>query len=222
MIGICIPAHNEERMIGACLRAATRAARHPLLAAERVEIVVVLDRCRDRTEQLSAAWRVRCLRVEAGNVGVARALGAQHLLDAGARWLAFTDADTRVSARWLVDQLSLGAEVVCGTVGVSGWAQHGAHARQARRRFATHYQDRDGHRHVHGANLGIEAHAYRHIGGFAALACSEDQALVDRLEQGGARIAWTALPRVTTSARPYSRVEGGFASALRQGWDEPD
>jgi hypothetical protein len=127
-----------------------------------------------------------------------------------------------VSARWLVDQLSLGAEVVCGTVGVSGWAQHGAHARQARRRFATHYQDQDGHRHVHGANLGIEAHAYRHIGGFAALACSEDQALVDRLEQGGARIAWTALPRVTTSARPYSRVEGGFASALRQGWDEPD
>jgi len=222
MIGICIPAHNEERMIGACLRAATRAARHPLLAAERVEIVVVLDRCRDRTEKLSAAWPVRCLRVEAGNVGVARAFGAQHLLDAGARWLAFTDADTRVSARWLVDQLSLGAEVVCGTVGVSGWAQHGAHARQARRRFATHYQDQDGHRHVHGANLGIEAHAYRHIGGFAALACSEDQALVDRLEQGGARIAWTALPRVTTSARPYSRVEGGFASALRQGWDEPD
>ncbi|KAG1262789.1 hypothetical protein G6F65_014626 [Rhizopus arrhizus] len=188
----------------------------------RVEIVVVLDRCRDRTEQLSAAWPVRCLRVEAGNVGVARAFGAQHLLDAGARWLAFTDADTRVSARWLVDQLSLGAEVVCGTVGVSGWAQHGAHACQARRRFATHYQDQDGHRHVHGANLGIEAHAYRHIGGFAALACSEDQALVDRLEQGGARIAWTALPRVTTSARPYSRVEGGFASALRQGWDEPD
>lgn len=222
MIGICIPAHNEERMIGACLRAATRAARHPLLAAERVEIVVVLDRCRDRTEQLSAAWPVQCLRVEAGNVGVARAFGAQHLLDAGARWLAFTDADTRVSARWLVDQLSLGAEVVCGTVGVSGWAQQGAHARQAQRRFATHYQDQDGHRHVHGANLGIEAHAYRHIGGFAALACSEDQALVDRLEQGGARIAWTALPRVTTSARPYSRVEGGFASALRQGWDEPD
>ena len=83
-----------------------------------------------------------------------------------------------------------------------------------------HYQDCDGHRHVHGANLGVAAQAYRRIGGFAALACSEDQALVDRLEQGGARIAWSCLPRVTTSARPHSRVEGGFASALRKGRDE--
>ncbi|KAG1305489.1 hypothetical protein G6F62_015569 [Rhizopus arrhizus] len=61
------------RLAGArasCLRAAPRAARHPLLAAARVEIVVVLDRCRDRTEQLSAAWPVRCLRVEAGNVEI--------------------------------------------------------------------------------------------------------------------------------------------------------
>jgi len=221
MIGICIPAHNEEKAIATCLRAVTRAARHPGLRAEPVKIVVVLDHCRDRTATVSAAWPVHCLSIQARNVGVARAMGAQHLLDAGARWLAFTDADTRVSAGWLVDQLSLQAEVVCGTVAVSGWAAHGVHAASARNRFAQHYQDRDGHRHVHGANLGIEANAYRRIGGFAALSCSEDQALVDKLEQGGARIAWTSLPRVTTSARPYSRVEGGFASALREGWNQP-
>ncbi|OAE62530.1 glycosyl transferase [Achromobacter insolitus] len=221
MIGICIPAHDEEDCIAACLRAATRAARHPRLHAEAVRIVVVLDHCADRTAALSAAWPVHCLSIRARNVGAARAAGAQHLLNAGARWLAFTDADTRVSAGWLVAQLSLGAEVVCGTVGVSGWGAHGAHASSARKRFAQRYQDRDGHRHVHGANLGIEADAYRRIGGFAALACSEDQALVDRLEQDGARIAWSCLPRVTTSARPYSRVEGGFASALRQGWASP-
>lgn len=222
MIGICIPAHNEERHIVACLRAATRAARHPSLSAEVVRIVVVLDHCRDRTAQLSAAWPVHCLAIQARNVGVARALGARHLLDAGARWLAFTDADTRVSPGWLVDQLSLNAEVVCGTVNVSGWHEHGVRAQGARRLFARQYQDRDGHRHVHGANLGIEALAYQRFGGFSALPCSEDQALVDKLEQGGARIAWTCLPRVTTSARPYSRVEGGFASALRQGWGPID
>ena len=128
-----------------------------------------------------------------------------------------------VSPRWLVDQLSLGAEVVCGTVGVSGWAAHGIRAHAAQSRFAAHYQDHDGHRHVHGANLGIAAQAYRRTGGFAALACSEDQSLVDRMVQAGCSVAWSALPRVTTSARPYSRVEGGFATALRTaaGADQP-
>lgn len=215
MIGICIPAHDEERYIAACLRSATAAARHPLLRDEPVQIVVVLDMCRDRTALLAAAWPVRCLAIRARNVGIARAAGARHLLEAGARWLAFTDADTRVSSRWLVEQLSLKADVVCGTVGVSGWAAHGTEAHKARRGFSMHYQDRDGHRHVHGANLGIAAPAYRRAGGFRALACSEDQALVDRLQREGCSIAWSARPRVTTSARPYSRIEGGFATALR-------
>lgn len=215
MIGICIPAHDEERYIGACLKSATAAARHPLLRAEPVRIVVVLDMCRDRTATVAAAWPVRCLAIRARNVGMARAAGARHLLAAGARWLAFTDADTRVSPRWLVEQLSLQADVVCGTVGVSGWAAHGAQARAARRGFSLHYQDRDGHRHVHGANLGIAAPAYCRAGGFRALACSEDQALVDRLLLDGCRVAWSARPRVVTSARPHSRVEGGFATALR-------
>jgi hypothetical protein len=175
----------------------------------------VLDHCRDLTARLAGAWPVCCLTIGARNVGVARDVGSRHLLAAGARWLAYTDADTVVSPRWLVDQLSLQADVVCGTVAVSGWAAHGAKAGAARAHFNAHYQDRDGHRHVHGANLGIDAGAYRRIGGFSALACSEDQALVDRLAQDGCRIAWTALPRVTTSARPYSRVDGGFATALR-------
>lgn len=219
MIGVCIPAHNEERHIEACLRAVMRASRHPRLGREPVRIVVVLDHCGDGTARLAAGWPVDLLTVQARNVGVARAAGAHHLLDAGARWLAFTDADTCVSPGWLADQLSLNAEVVCGTVSVTGWEAHGAFSQRAHRAFAAHYHDCDGHRHVHGANLGVAAHTYRRIGGFAALTCSEDQALVDRLEAGGAHIAWTSLPRVTTSARPYSRVEGGFATALRMGWD---
>ena len=132
MIGICIPAHDEERYIGACLKSATTAARHPLLRAEPVQIVVVLDMCQDRTATLAAAWPVRCLAIRARNVGMARAAGARHLLEAGARWLAFTDADTRVSPRWLVEQLSLQADVVCGTVGYRA-GQPGAGPRRAPR-----------------------------------------------------------------------------------------
>jgi len=218
MIGLCIPAHNEEACIGGCLRSALRAARHPGLQGEPVEIVVVLDACTDRTEMRARRWPATTLRIASRNVGRARAAGARHLLEAGARWLAFTDADTLVSASWLADQLSLGSEVVCGTVGVTGWRSHGIHALQAREAFQAGYRDRDGHRHVHGANLGLDARAYRRVGGFEALACSEDQALVDRLESAGVSIAWTALPRVRTSARPFSRISGGFASALRQAW----
>ncbi|WP_144630160.1 glycosyltransferase [Bordetella genomosp. 13] len=219
MIGICIPAHNEEDYIDRCLASVLVAARHPGLNGEPVKIVVVLDACDDGTAQRAGAWGVTCLHGQHRNVGVARAAGAAHLIAAGARWLAFTDADTEVSASWLADQLALQAEVVCGTVGVMDWDSHGMHAEAARAGFLAAYQDRDGHRHVHGANLGMDAQAYLRIGGFQALACSEDQALVDRFEEAGAVIAWSARPRVTTSARAYSRVTGGFATTLRRAWE---
>ncbi|OZI52056.1 glycosyltransferase [Bordetella genomosp. 5] len=218
MIGICIPAHNEEADIDACLAAVQRASQHPDLHGEHVEVVVVLDACTDGTAACVARWPALALSTQHRNVGLARADGAARLLADGARWLAFTDADTVVSERWLVEQLALNAEVVCGTVAVADWSSHGTLAERARAAFDASYLDQDGHRHVHGANLGISAGAYRAIGGFEALACSEDQALVDRLEAAGVPIAWSARPRVTTSARPYSRVSGGFATALRQGW----
>lgn len=218
MIGVCIPAHNEEHYIDACLASVMNAANHPDLHGEPVQIVVVHDACTDRTATRSSQWPVTNLCVNFRNVGLVRAAGAQHLINQGARWLAFTDADTRVSEHWLVHQLSLKAEVVCGTVEVSDWSTHGIFAERAKQIFQANYNDRDNHRHVHGANLGVHPKAYLRVGGFEALTCSEDQALVDKLVLVGASIAWTALPRVITSARPVSRVDGGFATTLRQAW----
>lgn len=214
MIGICVPAHDEQELIATCLHTLALAARHPALATERVEIVVVLDRCQDDTAAIVAGWPVTRINLCRGNVGVARATGMRHLIQRGARWLASCDADTSVSRRWLVDQLALAAEVVCGTVGVSQFSGHGQHADRVQRAFQAHYQDRDGHRHVHGANLALSPHAYQRAGGFPQLACGEDQTLVDRLVNDRAHIAWSARPRVITSARQQSRVAGGFASAL--------
>lgn len=218
MIGVCIPAHDEEALIEPCLRSVLAAGAHRALRGESVAVVIVLDSCEDTTAAIAGRWPVIALTSTARNVGQARALGAEHLLRLGARWLAFTDADSQVAPSWLADQLSLDADVVCGTVEVDDWSAHGAQAPHARRQFESTYVDRDGHRHVHGANLGMSARHYRQAGGFEPRACGEDQALVDRLAAHGARIAWTALPRVRTSARPYSRVEDGFAGALRQGW----
>lgn len=214
MIGIVVPAHNEEAVIGETLDALRIAAGHPGLCGEPVEILIVLDSCDDTTGVITRARGVATQCIDARNVGQARALGASKLLDAGARWLAFTDADTIVSPDWLVRQLELDADAVCGSIGVDDWSAHGIHADAIREHFARTYHDIDGHRHIHGANMGVSAAAYLRAGGFRALACSEDVALVEALQASGARIAWSAAPRVRTSARSDARARGGFGDTL--------
>jgi len=214
MLGISIPAHDEQDSILACVLAALSAARHPALNGEPVLVVVIADACTDRTGQLARHAGAEVVAIDARNVGRARAAGADYLIARGCRWLAFTDADTLVSAAWLADQLSLEADAVCGTVGIEDWTPHGAHAALIQQHFRETYADRDEHAHVHGANLGVSAAAYRKAGGFQAMACSEDVALVRALAASGARIAWSAKPRVVTSARVVARTTGGFADAL--------
>ena len=218
MIGVMIPAHNEEACVGACLEAVLRAASHPALYGEAVAVVVALDACTDRTAELAAAYPVTLLPLQARNVGMARAAAGVALLDAGADWLACTDADTVVADDWLVQQLKLrdetGADAVCGTISVLDWTPHLARLQVLLHRFHGTYKDADGHRHIHGANFGVRAQAYRQVGGFQALGCSEDVQLVEALEASGAAIAWSSAPRVVTSARIDSKARGGFGDTL--------
>ncbi|HEY2023837.1 glycosyltransferase [Paraburkholderia sp.] len=211
MIGVIVPAHNEEALIAHCLAALWEASRHEDLAGEAVRIVVVLDACRDFSGAIARAYGVQTLTLKARNVGIARAAGAAQLLAQGARWLAFTDADSRVAPGWLSAQLALRADAVCGSIAVDDWSPH---PHSVREQFRKTYLDADGHRHVHGANFGVSADAYRRAGGFPPLECSEDVALVDRLIASGARIAWSAAPRVITSARTAARARGGFGDTL--------
>lgn len=223
MIGIVVPAHNEEELIGDCLATLVNAVTNPLLKGEDATIAVVLDACSDDTKcivQQYAAMVIRqgcvieCIEIQARNVGIARATGAQYALSRDSRWLAFTDADTRVSPAWLSTQLSLNADVVCGSVAVDDWSPHKEFASMLREHFACTYNDNDDHRHIHGANFGISAEMYIRSGGFLPLACHEDVALVAELEKIGARFAWSAAPRVTTSARVEARIRGGFGDTL--------
>ncbi|WP_300630295.1 glycosyltransferase [Pseudomonas sp.] len=213
MIGILIPVHNEETLLDECLNAARIAANHPELRGEAVQILVVLDSCSDGSAAIAHAQGVHCLAVEARNVGHARGVGAQHLLNLGARWIACTDADSRVAPDWLVAQLALGCDAVCGTVTVDAWNEGFDAAAQIRYRQA--YEARDGHRHIHGANLGVSASAYLQAGGFEPLACHEDVQLVRELERCGASIAWSHTPQVITSARLDCRARGGFGDYLK-------
>jgi len=211
MIAVIIPAHNEADLAGACVASVLAAANCPELHGEQVMVVVVADRCTDSTVEVVEALGAIALVVNARNVGIARAAGASKALSQGARWLAFTDADTMVGPDWLAAQLRQQSDAVCGTVAVDDWGDYGD---AMRIHYARTYNDRDGHRHIHGANLGVCAKAYRRAGGFPPLRTSEDVALVDALIAIGANVAWSAAPRVVTSARRNFRAPDGFGATL--------
>lgn len=211
MISVIVPAHNEDAYIGACLASLLVAAAHPSLRSEPVLVVVVLDDCTDGTRLVVNSFNVCAVECTSRNVGSARALGAQLALEQGARWLAFTDADSEVAPSWISQQLCQQADAVCGTVQIRDWRAHGD---DVRLRYDAQYRDQDGHRHIHGANIGLTAQAYRATGGFQALVTGEDVALVDSLKSLGMSIAWTAAARVTTSARKQFRAPAGFGAHL--------
>jgi glycosyltransferase involved in cell wall biosynthesis len=220
LIGVVVPAHDEEELLAGCL-AGLRDAARGVAGRARVCVMVVADDCSDGTEALARRHRVGVVRVAARNVGRARAAGADVLLSrpAGpAAWLATTDADSVVPPDWLAAQLDArdaGADAWVGTVEVADWA--GLPAR-VRARYRAAYADRaagDGHRHVHGASLAVAARAYRGVGGFPSLASGEDVALVRRLDEAGLRVVRDPAHPVATSARTTARAPDGFASHLR-------
>ncbi|MBA6118100.1 glycosyltransferase [Pseudomonas sp. NC26] len=212
MIAVVIPAHNEARRLGRCLVAMRAAVAMAEQAGHQVEVLVVLDRCSDGSAAVAARHGVRTLAVEAGSVGMARRLGAAQMLERGARWLACTDADSQVPAHWLLSQLACTAEVVCGTVHIGCWQPWQRAA--LRKLYRSRYQACEGHRHIHGANLGVCARAYERVGGFQPLAAHEDVQLVKDLEASGAQIVWTARHSVATSSRRNSRAREGFGDYL--------
>ena len=213
LIAVIVPAHNEEECIGRCVSSLLVAARCPDLAGEDVNLIIVLDSCTDGTRQIASELGVTIVELSARNVGAARSAGATFAMELGARWLAFTDADTEVDEYWLAAQLAQRCDAVCGTVAIRDW---GGYDQRMICHFANTYFDCDGHRHVHGANLGVSAEAYVRAGGFENLVTSEDVTLVNALRDSGARISWSAAPRVFTSARRDFKAPGGFGATLNR------
>jgi hypothetical protein len=221
-VGVVIPAHDEEVLLPACLSALGAAA---ALAGVPVSVVVVLDACTDGT--LAAVRRadpapfgqLEHIACQARSVGAARDAGSRHLIAAhgpAGLWLATTDADSTVPPDWIVRQLAharLGARAVIGTVQVADWSQHPPHVEPRYRRL---YRARNGHRHVHGANMSMAATAYLAAGGFPAVATEEDVAMSQRLAALCEPVVWAADLPVTTSARLHGRAASGFAGYLAQ------
>lgn len=210
-VAVIIPARDEEALIGRCLTSVLAAAS---AVEAHVSVTVAADGCLDRTAEIARAFPgVTVLELESSNVGAARAAAADFALRRGAEWLANTDADSVVPPNWLVDQLhhaSRGVDVVVGTVRPE---LDDLTEEQLRAWQATHVAG-EPNGHVHGANLGIRASAYREVGGYLTLPEHEDVDLVARLA-GRPRVASDAA-EVVTSSRSFGRTPGGYARYLRE------
>jgi glycosyltransferase involved in cell wall biosynthesis len=221
LVGVVVPAHNEQDLLPACLASLRRAAR--ALHGTQAHLVVVADACRDRTLQVARRGGAAVVTIGARSVGAARAAGVREVLrhaghlDPANVWLATTDADTLVPACWLREHARYGNQgwdAVVGTVRVGDWSGYGPGVRSL---FRARYGAGTGpHAHVHGANLGFSAAAYLRAGGFPDLPTAEDRALVAALTASGGRVRRTRALAVVTSARREARAPHGFSDYLAE------
>jgi cellulose synthase/poly-beta-1,6-N-acetylglucosamine synthase-like glycosyltransferase len=218
-MAVIVPAADEEQTIGDCLSAVLAARAHLHRATGiAVRIVVALDSCRDQTARIARQIaEPELVAMNVRNVGAARAAGARHALTGSGppseTWLASTDADSRVPVTWLSHMLAearSGAHLVLGTVIPEPGLQHLVH-----RAWLSRHHLRDGHPHVHGANLGIRGDAYLALGGWPEWRAGEDVELARRATTTGhLRISRTAAIPVHTSIRQAGRAPRGFSSYL--------
>lgn len=215
--------------MGACLAAL---AAQPEARSSGLDVVVVLDACRDRTADVvaraPAALRIHAVTGPAAGPGPARRLGlrlARELVGPGGVLLS-TDADTRVAPDWLAAQraaFASGAQAVGGRIllddaEAAGLAPGVVAARcsaavgrlAAVRRFAPDAE----HHHFSGASLALTAAAYDRVGGLPDVETLEDEALERALRAAGIPIRYLEAVRVRTSARVDGRARRGLADAL--------
>ncbi|QNE89928.1 glycosyltransferase [Corynebacterium incognita] len=222
---VVIPAHDEEDHIASCLAAVFAAARHVNI---HVEVVVALDQCNDRTEQIvdDVPHDIHALSFSFAEVGRSRHAGIIAGLvilrdvDKSNIWILNTDADSVVPPTWIATHLRYAQDydAVAGTVDPD-W---GDTPQEIIDEYNRHYDNSPGHSHIHGANMSFGAGAYLDVGGFPRTDESEDVALLDLMLVDGMRIARIAEDPVVTSTRDSDRTPGGFSGYIAALGDEID
>jgi glycosyltransferase involved in cell wall biosynthesis len=124
VVSFIVPAHDEERLIGATLDAITAAAR---TIGHAHEIIVVDDASTDATGTIAQARNARVVRVNLRHIAAVRNAGAAA---ATGRYFFFVDADTTVNPAVVAAALRA---LECGAVGGGALVQwDGAVPRWAR------------------------------------------------------------------------------------------
>ena len=109
---ILVPARNEEACLGACLESIAAAARpYP----RRVEVLVALNRCTDRTEEIARSHGAAVVREDARNLAKIRNAAARA---ATGEIFVTIDADSTMSANMLceIDRELAGGDTIGGGV----------------------------------------------------------------------------------------------------------
>lgn len=88
LISVIIPAHNEERYIGKCLKSIKIAARE---ISDEVEIIVVANRCTDRTADIARRYGVEVLENSDKCISIIRNAGVRA---SNGRVIVTIDADS--------------------------------------------------------------------------------------------------------------------------------
>ena len=112
-ISLVVPAHNESAFLPACLEAARAAAER--MEAE-VEIIVVLNRCTDDTEEIARRHGCRIVREDAKNLSSIRNAG---ITAAEGEIIVTCDADSRMhpdSFKEIIRRLDSGKIVAGGAL----------------------------------------------------------------------------------------------------------
>ena len=238
---VVVPARDEEALISSCLR--SLAEQEDISFAE-FEVLLVLDRCTDATEQraleVAAEYPDLCLYSLEGpgrgagharRVGMEEARGRLMSLDRPNGLIASTDADTIVASNWLSVQLEAaarGAKAIGGHIelrddvdlprGVSGWREEQGRLRQSEMLSPPGLDDephaRTEHWRFSGASLALTAVTYQEIGGLEPRAALEDEYLERTLESRGVPIERPLAVRVATSSRLVGRAKRGLARDL--------
>lgn len=222
-ITVLVTAHNEARRIQPCLRAIMEQD-YPM---ERVEILVVDDRCTDATAARVAALGlapVRLIRLEATPEGLT---ARQAALDLGLREargdvVLVTDAGGRVPHEWireLTGHLGFRDGAVTGPVLFAGG--HPLLARlQSLDTLVLLTLNRWAYRQGHdsgllGANMAVRREAYLETGGFPAIgmALGEDLALGAALRRAGWSIRYLTAP---ATLKPAEVLLGGYLERARR------
>jgi GT2 family glycosyltransferase len=236
-VSVVVPAHNEEALVGSCLKAL---AEQEGVYPEDYEILLVLDRCADETEARAREivdahprFGLHFLEGPGRGSGYARRVGMElasaRLLGLGRPkgLIASTDADTVAAPDWLAAQLravSRGALAIGGRIelaedpslpeSIFRW-----HAERGRRRHESLLSEpeqlgKTEHWQFSGASLALTVEVYRRIGGLKPLVALEDEHLEAVLRQRGVPIERLTSVRVTTSARVEGRAKQGLAHDL--------
>ncbi|MCI5065867.1 glycosyltransferase [bacterium] len=100
---VVIPARDEEGHLPSCIQALHESARY---AGAEIEVVVVLNRCTDRTEEIAHELGARTVSCDAKNLSAIRNVG---VAATSHPWIATIDADSTVCREMfarLAEQLS--------------------------------------------------------------------------------------------------------------------